>query len=165
MAGHNQCYCFDTSAFIILHREYPRELYPDLWPAFERIMDGGLVSSPREVLRELQAKASAPPIEWTKRWWEKIHDDDDNATARVVQENGRIQKMMSNSQSAANATTPKADPFVVALALRKGLTVVSNELATGGAQKIPKVCRDLNINCLTLQGMFQRQHWTFRLVE
>ena len=55
----------------------------------------------------------------------------------------------------------KGDPFVVALATRKGFAVVTGEKASGNLQKpkIPDVCGALNSKCIGLLDLFREQGW------
>jgi hypothetical protein len=53
------------------------------------------------------------------------------------------------------------DPWVIALARSRGLTVVTAEKATGSLAKpkIPDVCKDLAIPCIEVIEFFRRQGW------
>ena len=55
----------------------------------------------------------------------------------------------------------KGDPFVIALATRKGFAVVTGEKASGNLQKpkIPDVCGALNVKCIGLLDLFREQGW------
>jgi hypothetical protein len=52
-----------------------------------------------------------------------------------------------------------ADPFVIALAQERKLTVVMAEKSKPTKPKIPDVCRALDIPCITLVEMFRREGW------
>jgi hypothetical protein len=56
-----------------------------------------------------------------------------------------------------------ADPFVIALARCRGLTVVSEERRSGNPHtpKIPNVCAARGVLCLNLLGMMGDLGWTF----
>ena len=55
------------------------------------------------------------------------------------------------------------DPFVIALAMVKSGTVVTEEKPTGNIAKprIPDVCDALGVHCLTLMEYIEAQGWTF----
>jgi hypothetical protein len=53
-----------------------------------------------------------------------------------------------------------ADGFVVALAQWKGLTVVTAENHKGPA-KIPNICSDTGVSCITLADLIAKENWTF----
>jgi hypothetical protein len=56
-----------------------------------------------------------------------------------------------------------ADPFVIALAMRHGLAVISQErpAGPGGKPMIPNVCAALGVRCLNILGLFEDCGWTF----
>jgi len=53
------------------------------------------------------------------------------------------------------------DPWVIALARARALTVVTGEKSTGNLvkPKIPDVCRDLGIPCIEIVEFFRKQGW------
>jgi PIN domain nuclease of toxin-antitoxin system len=53
------------------------------------------------------------------------------------------------------------DPWVIALARARRLTVVTAEKATGklAKPKIPDVCKDLGIACIEVVDFFRQQGW------
>jgi hypothetical protein len=53
------------------------------------------------------------------------------------------------------------DPWVIALAQARGLTVVTGEKATGSLlkPKIPDVCKDLGVSCIEIVDFFRKQGW------
>jgi len=56
-----------------------------------------------------------------------------------------------------------ADPFVIALAICGGHTVVSQERASGNPDtpKIPNVCSARGVQCMDFLGLIEQQRWTF----
>ena len=56
-----------------------------------------------------------------------------------------------------------ADPFVIALAQVKGLTVVTAEGLSGSLErpKIPDVCKALGIRCISVLELFREEKWRF----
>ena len=54
------------------------------------------------------------------------------------------------------------DPFVIAVARVKNLTVITGENATGNIAipRIPDVCDDLGIRWLRMLDFFREQKWT-----
>ena len=76
-----------------------------------------------------------------------------------------VQKILKESPDFVdpNKTTPEADPFVIALAISKGWSVVATENPAnpGGRPKIPDVCRKYKIECLQLIDFFRKEKWEF----
>ena len=54
-----------------------------------------------------------------------------------------------------------ADPFVIALALVQGVTVITEEKLTGNDQKphIPDVCVALGVECRNILDMIRSEKW------
>ena len=163
MPGFRQ-YCLDTSAYIRLHAEFPKAVYVDLWPRIEWLVKEHRFVSPLEVKRELERNEGDKCCEWVKGRWDKLSDDDDAATVHTANTTPRIQDMIRNG-SRSSSTRPWADPLVVALAYRKSISVVTFESVTGGKNKIPRVCTDLRVECLTLTDLFCKEGWTFRIAK
>jgi len=53
-----------------------------------------------------------------------------------------------------------ADPFVVALATERDLTVLCAERSKPSKPRIPDVCRELGIDCIGLVELFRREGWS-----
>ena len=57
--------------------------------------------------------------------------------------------------------TPVADPFVIAAAYIRNGQVVTQEGRKPNAAKIPNVCAHFDIKCLNLEGLMEKEGWTF----
>ena len=53
------------------------------------------------------------------------------------------------------------DPFVIAVAQVRGLTVITGEYATGKteAPRIPDVCKEIGVPCIRMLEFFRQQQW------
>jgi len=136
----------------------PPAVFPAVWTSLEQLVVAGRLIAPREVLREL-AKRDDVVHKW--------------ATANghmFVNLDGPQQTMLTQIMTDfpgwvdLGASTPVADPFVIALA-RSGTAprcVVSHENPGGpGAFKIPNVCQRYSVEHLRLVDVFVREGWTF----
>jgi len=78
------------------------------------------------------------------------------------------------SLAKSDSDTPCADPFVIALAIEltrdpqktldptiKKRIVVSEERLHGSRVKIPLVCKEYNIDCITMIEMCRSEGWKF----
>ena len=56
---------------------------------------------------------------------------------------------------------PAADPFVIASAQVRSGCVVTEETLRDNAVRIPSVCEYFGIDCTNLEGLMEREGWTF----
>jgi hypothetical protein len=57
--------------------------------------------------------------------------------------------------------SPVADPWIIARAATQRGCVVSEEGDPANAVRIPTVCRHFNVQCVTLEGMMEREGWQY----
>ena len=134
----------DTSSLVgAWVRSYPRDVFPGLWSELEDRVESGAVVSPEEVRNELEAKAD-DLYEWActqSGLFVPLDGEQMNATQDVLAAYPRLVGELAERN--------KADPFVIALAQLKGLTVVTEE--RGGSEqrpRIPFVCQQLGVPCI-----------------
>jgi hypothetical protein len=149
-------YSVDTSALIAAWWEvYPPKVFGGLWELFDGIIEGGRFLAIDEVRRELQQKEDEL-YEWaTQR--PSMFVPLDGALQRRAE---TIINDFPSLTNTASAMRGAADPFVIALAAERGLTVVMAEGSKPTKPKIPDVCRTLDIPCITLVEMFLREGWS-----
>jgi hypothetical protein len=160
-------YVIDTSSLIELKR-FPKDVFPTLWRNIESLIDQGFMVSHNEVLKELSRQDDS------LKWWALERKDFfkelDASQIPIVKE--ILRKYPSLAKS--DAETPAADPFVIALAVeylrdpQKTLDrsvqkriVVSEERLRGSRIRIPLVCEEYNIRCITLLEMCRSEGWSF----
>lgn len=150
-------YSFDTSSLLNGRRDLlPPETFVSLWELFDGMVGTSVISV--DVVRD----------ELIRR------DDETSAWAKA--QNGLFVPLELDIQIAVRqvlTACPKlvsvgnqrdgADPFVVALALARGGTVVSEESRGGSLRKarIPDACEELDIPHLRLIEFVQEQGWKF----
>ncbi|MCP5410129.1 MAG: DUF4411 family protein [Chromatiaceae bacterium] len=152
-------YSIDTSA--LLHgwvRAYPPSIFPALWDRLEELISNGQLIASKEVLNELKRKDD-DLFEWCSNREEMFVEIDDNIQVHMAHIMGKYQKLVDTSKGKSGA-----DPFVIALAMTHNppFAVVSEE--KGGSAKNPKipyVCREEDILCITLLQLIQKQGWKF----
>ncbi|PZS35023.1 MAG: DUF4411 domain-containing protein [Pseudonocardiales bacterium] len=150
-------YCFDTSALLqCWARYYPMDVFPGLWDRLDAMIRGGELVAPDEVGREI-AKQDDGLNTWVKDRPElliPLDDEIQRATSDVLDAFPELVKELSGRN--------QADPFVVALARVRGLTVVTQE--KGGSQmrpRIPMVCRQVDVECMDVVSFIRDRGWTF----
>lgn len=159
MAPRANPYSVDTSSLLqAWQRAYPPQLFPRLWSALDELIEAGRLRATIEVYHELQRKNDELAA-WAKERKSALFVDIDDKLQTA------LSSLMAGHPRLVDTKTGKsgADPFVIALAqITPGCLVVSDE--QGGSvksPKIPTVCQALNIECLTILQLIEREGWTF----
>ena len=142
-----------------MKRDYRRNIFPSVWKRVEDAAIKQLIVSPRAVLRELESYEDDLP-DWAK---EHISFRDIDAKQEQI-----VKYIMSNYSKLIDYDKPTedADPFVIALAKNENRTLITGEkyMRLSGPQskpKIPNVCEDLKVRCISLLEFFEEQNWEF----
>ncbi|WP_162786407.1 DUF4411 family protein [Hyphomonas sp. CACIAM 19H1] len=149
-------YCIDTSALIAAWDErYPIENFPPLWDRIEELGDAKRLWVPEAVLDET-SKRSSDLNKWLKSRGHLVvgFEQDVQATAReVLRDFPRL--------VAERKARYAADPFVIATARSKGMSVLTEEYPTNKLQRpnIPDVCRVLSVPCVRLIDVIRAEKW------
>ena len=145
---------FDTSAFINGQRHhFLPSIVPGAWTLVEEAIDDGRVIVPRAVYVELL-----------------VYDDDvagliKRHSAAVVEPSKRVQRRAGEFQAQfpKPGTRNKADPFILAEAEARGVTVVTYEGTTFAGiptkqwdRAMPGICKHFGIPCCTLPQALER---------
>lgn len=154
-------FVFDTSAFINGWRyHYPPSTFPGVWELIAEALGDGRVIAPREALNELEAKDD-DVYAWAKPMAASFVDPD----ADVQRKAGGVQAFLPKP-----GIRDKADPWVIAEAIVRGLTVVTYEGRTfGGTQtvkastKMPGICEKWGVPCLILPEALGQLGGSFHL--
>lgn len=151
-------YSVDTSAIIEgWVRDFPPDLAPHAWMKIEESIDGGVLVASEEVLIELEKKHDKV-YEWAckrKHMFVPTDEKIQEAVRSILRDYNRLVDTRRNRSG--------ADPFVIALAMVKRLSVVTAENPTGSPErpKIPDVCDALDIQWLNTIALFREQGWQF----
>lgn len=150
-------YCVDTSSLIFAKNSMPRDLFQGFWHPFEeKIRDRSIISI-QPVFDEI-GKGDDGLQQWSKEY-SFFFQDVTTEIGYAVRDVIRSAKEIVNHR----AEKDEADPYIVALALTVGGTVVTQESARfkQGQMKIPLVCRRLDLRCTDLHGMMRELGWMF----
>lgn len=154
-------YVFDTGSFIVLKHYYPAT-FPKLWKGLDDLVASGNLVSVSDALRELEAGTEEDALtRWlktNKALFQRPSLDDQRAVAQILAVKS-FQQLIG--QKALLKGSPVADPFVIAAAMTRRGTVVTEERKKPNATKIPNVCEYFKVPCLDLKGFFESQGWTF----
>jgi hypothetical protein len=138
-------YSFDSSAFINpFRRYYPMDLFPRFWAELAaRIASGEIIAT--EVVRdEIDVKDDELKV-WVRAQSGLFVPVDEN------EQQDRVTEIMTRFPHWVDAEADKndADPFVIALAMVNGLTVVADEVRGSEVNPhIPYVCAQYGVRCM-----------------
>lgn len=150
-------YCFDTSSLIeCWTRSYPPDIFPGLWDKLGDLVTYAQVVCPEEVRIEL-IRQDDGLAEWTAarpHLFVPLDDSIQRATREVLRAHPLLMKATKNRNG--------ADPFVIATAQVRRLTVVTEEQGGSAAKpKIPTVCGALGVPCIDVLAFLREQGWSF----
>jgi hypothetical protein len=157
-------YCIDTSSLLEWwFLRYPPSIFPSLRDRIERLISSGRLVTSEFVVQELGVKRDE-----LFDWANAQASFSVPTTQDVANEMGSIVTSFPALVD-PNAQRTQADPFVIALAKTRGLVVVTEETLAMAKRRrrrqrgiyIPDVCAALNVPCITLLAMIQRERWTF----
>lgn len=159
-------YVIDSSSLIELNRRYPIDVFPGPWDGIEDLIRRGLLVSHKEVLKEISVMDDSLK-KWSMRQ-KNFFKEVDEKQMGIVRE--ILEKYPSLAKS--DSETAAADPFVIALAVEtspqktllqtaKGKIIVTEERLRGNKVKIPFVCKDYKIECITIIELCRSEGWTF----
>lgn len=142
-------FLLDANVFIFAHRDYyPPERVPEYWSWLAYNAANGNIKVPQPIWDELK-----PQDEELKDWF-KAHKDDfilnpDDSDMLIPDVLDKYAPDLTDAEIEQIGN----DPFLIAAALRYKATVVSKEGSKPSKKranrKIPDVCRDLGVLCIT----------------
>lgn len=161
-------YVFDTGVFSVWKHFYA-ERFPTLWDKLQENVDDDIITSVKEVRRELRAYEGETPIDdWAKNN-PRIFTPPGEAEQKFVQwlmTQPRGQMLVA--KRTIKKGTPVADPWLIAKARHINGTVVTTETRSNPPHnsnpkqgKIPDVCDGLKIPCINLEEFMREQEWKF----
>lgn len=155
-------YVFDTNVFSQLFHSFYRSQFPTLWSNFDSLVDKGLITSTREVSREIEDDRLKSLREWAKDKHELFPapTTDEALFVRKIFDVEHFRQIIEQKKLLKGGKN--ADPFVIARAsvLEKG-TVVTMESETRSGAKIPNICRRFSIPCMSLEAFMKQEQWVF----
>jgi predicted DNA-binding protein YlxM (UPF0122 family) len=142
-------YVIDSSSLIEAAYQYniSKKAFAHIWRVFTELIDDEKLISSYEIKDELKDEDL---IEWVKH---------NNAlfcplTKEIQEKAKEILAQFPNLIEIRSTANSNADPFLVATAIMKEGSIVTQEKPSGkGAKycKIPNVCHELDIPCMNLQ--------------
>lgn len=155
-------YSIDASAILDAWvRHYPIDTFPSFWERFADLGRENIAIASELIGRELGKKDDGC-LDWfhNNGLQDFFVDIDDNVQEHVVvmMQNPSHQRLVDDRKGMSGA-----DPFVIGLAQAQNLVVVTGEKPTNSTKrpKIPDVCRDLGITCISVLELMRKEGWQF----
>lgn len=158
MTAQGSGYSVDTSSLIDGIKVYYRpENFPRLWGFVDELIVAGRFFISDFVADEVKTKDD-DVHDWVAGRPDSfvIESDGDvlNRAKLILSTHPKLVKEMQNRT--------RADLFVIALAQQQDAIVVTGERpGSANRPKIPDVCADLGVECLSLPNLVAREGWTF----
>lgn len=147
----------DTSGWLDgWQRHYPPDVFPTLWKKIEEEIERKTIFSSEEVYIELAKKAD-DLHGWIQAHKQMLVPSEERIQLRVGELLGKYPRLVDTLKNRS-----AADPFVIAVAVEKRLTLVTGEIG-GSAErpKIPYVCGIEDIRCISFLEMIRELKLTF----
>jgi hypothetical protein len=151
-------YSFDTGAFVnTWQRHYRPKAFKTLWQKLGEACSTGTILATEEVYEEIK-KIDDDVLKWCSQRAEIFVPHDEQIQKATKQILVRFPRMATR-QLNRNA----ADPFVIALAQARNLTVVTTEggRASENKPKVPFVCNGVGVKCIDFATFIDEQGWIF----
>ena len=134
---------------------YRPKNFPSVWQQMSFHVKRKELIAPREVFEELRAGRD-DLFDFARKHKEMFVELDAEQIALVLEILSVFPKLID-----ANKTIPDADPYVIALAKKKGWSVVTAENKSNSPKKpkIPNVCQHYGIPCLSLPDFIADMKW------
>jgi hypothetical protein len=136
---------------------YPPERFPSVWLRIEALIRAGDLKASPMVLAELERQED-DLYAWAAAKPDVFIDLDEPQQREVRGIMAAYAGLVQAGEDRVNA-----DPFVIALARCRGLTVVSEQRRSGNpaTPKIPNVCAARGVLCVNLLGLMADLGWRF----
>ena len=147
-------YIMDTSSILSqkIGEVHYRKTYVTMWSNIEQCFKDEIIIICSEIAEEVQDKEIS---DWLISLPCKVIDIDYD-----IQKN--VAKVLFSNPLLIDFKKKKSsgDAFLIATAMRYGLTVVTEE-NKDSQKKIPYVCKNLGIDCININELCERENWVF----
>ncbi len=160
-------YLLDANVFIQGKNEhYGMDFCPGFWDWLLSSNAAGIVSSVTEVAEELQAGADEL-AQWSVKRGTAFFLEPDESVLSAARRIDQCVTGQPFKTAATNKFIGSADHVLIAHALAKQMTVVTHEKPSNSKHtvKIPDVCKEFEIECITPFAMLRREYARFVLAE
>jgi protein associated with RNAse G/E len=164
----NIIYCIDTSSLIELKEKYPQTIFTNLWNNIDELIQKGRIIAPLEVKKEIE-KGDDELKSWVKnKKRNKMFIKPDKFQVEKAKE---ILSKYSFLAKPDKVDDVNADPWLISLVVKKldeekdilfkNKYIIVTEESQIRINRIPSVCKQMNIECINLIKMFEKEGWKF----
>lgn len=164
-------YTIDSSSLMAVFSDTPwlsKNTNTGLWEHIWKMMDEGVIISHAEVLAEIRKDGNKGEelYDWAHSHEFIFKKHDEHSEGQIIRSMSGKYKIFVNNNGKPSET--HADPWLIAQAKCKSLTIISEERPSGSSNparwKLPNVCGDpiFKIRCLNLWELTKQEGWTFR---
>jgi hypothetical protein len=162
-------FCFDTSAFVDIHRHLVR-LIPQLYPELDKLFNSGRLISHKIVFQEITTRSKRPDslTKWIlpkEAFFKDISLQQTLLVSEIVQQFPTLIHY--------NKEKDDADPWLIALIIEQrsmpnlfsslqDFAIVSTE-STSIPNRLPAVCKHYSIKHFDLPDFFKANEWSINL--
>ncbi len=151
-------YIIDTNAFIeAKNRYYGFEICPGYWDLLEKAFNNDIISLVQSVYKEL-IHTDDKLSKWVKQFSQKVVKPDTGTQQSLIQIVNYVENNYSSSKHKPDFLA-KADPWIIAEALKANATVVTHEVYIDDANspkiKIPNICEHFKIRVIDVFGLIK----------
>lgn len=159
-------YLVDSNIFIVSNRNYRQEFFPVVWDFF--------LSTPNLYMLDRVYNELVPKNDALSVWAKKNYKNSVIVADTFFDEYRQVADYLRNSGLWTNAgyeqwtrDYTKADPWLIACALNRGYTIVTDEKMTGpngkaspNEPKIPFVAKQLGVKTASFWTLLKSEHFT-----
>lgn len=154
MEGKPYKFIIDTSAMLSQkdNEMFRRSVFKSQWASLDKMVKSEEIVTCSEIMEEVQDEII---LTWMHNCSMKVlplDEDIQNLVKKVVKKNTDLVDFKANKSS--------GDAFLIATAMKYGLTVITNEKHNSN-KKIPHTCRMLNIPCVNIIEFFEQQRFVY----
>ncbi len=147
-------YIIDTCAILSQKDDEPhrRKVYPSKWKRIDELVRRQEIVTCSEIAFEVQDQSIK---EWMQRCQMLILPLDDEIQ-EIVKEVLRANTELVDFKTGKSS----GDPFLIATAMKYGLTVITEEKKES-PKKIPFCCQRMHVDCVDINMLCEREGWQF----
>ncbi|MCF6287968.1 MAG: DUF4411 family protein [Proteobacteria bacterium] len=151
-------YIIDSNAFIeAKNRYYGFEICPGYWNLLEKAFNNDIVSLVQPVYKEL-INADDKLSEWIKQFSKKMVKPDTQTQQSFIEVVDYVENNYSSSRYKPEFLA-KADPWIIAEALKTNATVITHEVYIDNKNspkiKIPNICEHFEIRIIDIFSLIK----------